>query len=61
MAICRFEMKNILLFHFRLTVLLNFRQFACVSTKDDSVNVRRLAKELDVTATYSVTGFNLKT
>ena len=48
---CRFEIKNILLFYFRLNILRSFRWFACVSTKDDSLNELRLARELDVTAT----------
>ena len=51
MGICRFEIKNFLLFHSSLTVLWRFWWFACVSTKDDSLNELPLAKELDVTAT----------
>ena len=45
MGVCRFEVKNIILFHFRLTVLRSFRYFACVSTKDDSLTEFRLANE----------------
>ena len=48
---CRFEIKNVLLFYFRFNYSLSFREFACVSTKDDSMNELRLAKELDMTAT----------
>ena len=51
MWICRFEIKNILLFHFRITVLWKF------------LNEFRLAKELDVTATifssYKLPLYNL--
>ena len=46
-----FTLFHFLLFHFCFTVVLSFRYFACVSTKDDSLNEPRLAKELDVTAT----------
>ena len=41
---CRFEMRNVLLFYFRLTILWSFRQFPRASTKDDSLNELRLAK-----------------
>ena len=54
MGICRFEIKNILLLEFRSTVLWSFQQFACVSTKDDSLNEPNLVKELEVTATYII-------
>ena len=57
MEICRFEIKNILLFYFRLTIFLSFRWFACVSTKDHSLNELRLAKELDVTAPSTLMQF----
>ena len=46
MGICRFEIKFILLLQFRVTVLWTLREFACVSTKVDSPNELRLAKEL---------------